>query len=158
MDKYSVLQQPTSATAFRPGQEQVVDAHRWPGGTSSAVMPTGAGKSVCYQVPAVLMPGLTLVVSPLISLMQDQVAALAEEPACPAACLHSGQAGRRLYRAPFCVPRWTGTIRILYVAPGAPADRTASSTWPCAPACGLWWRWTKPTASPSGGRISAPVT
>ena len=62
---------------FRPGQERVIRAIL-AGRDVMAVMPTGAGKSVCYQVPATLLGGLTLVVSPLISLMADQVRALKE--------------------------------------------------------------------------------
>ena len=87
MDKFSVLQQYFGHSSFRPGQEQMVDAIV-SGQDVLGVMPTGAGKSVCYQVPAMLMPGLTLVISPLISLMQDQVAAL-EEEGVHAACLNS---------------------------------------------------------------------
>ena len=63
--------------SFRPGQDRVIEAVL-AGRDALAVMPTGAGKSVCYQVPAALLPGLTIVVSPLISLMADQVRALKE--------------------------------------------------------------------------------
>src|SRR4029450_4964182 len=62
--------------AFRPGQHAVVEAV--PAGEDVvAVMPTGGGKSLCYQLPALLLPGVTLVVSPLIALMKDQIDALA---------------------------------------------------------------------------------
>ncbi|MCH7957810.1 MAG: DEAD/DEAH box helicase, partial [Proteobacteria bacterium] len=61
--------------AFRPGQEAVVDA-LLAGRNVLAVMPTGSGKSLCFQVPALVLDGLTLVVSPLVALMQDQVSAL----------------------------------------------------------------------------------
>ncbi len=60
---------------FRPGQEKMVNAIL-EGRDVLAVMPTGAGKSVCYQLPALMLPGVTIVISPLISLMVDQVRAL----------------------------------------------------------------------------------
>ena len=63
--------------SFREGQEDIIRAIL-SGEDALAIMPTGAGKSVCYQVPALLLPGITIVVSPLISLMQDQVKALNE--------------------------------------------------------------------------------
>ncbi|HST60992.1 MAG TPA: DEAD/DEAH box helicase [Longimicrobium sp.] len=56
---------------FRPGQDQAI-RNVLGGGDSLTIMPTGGGKSLCYQVPAMLLPGVTLVVSPLISLMKDQ--------------------------------------------------------------------------------------
>jgi ATP-dependent DNA helicase RecQ len=99
--------------AFRPAQAPVVETVL-AGTDTLAVLPTGAGKSVCFQVPALALGGLTLVVSPLISLMQDQVAA-AEGRGVPAACLTSGltadeQAGvrRRLLG---------GELRLLYLSP-----------------------------------------
>ena len=73
----AVLAEAFGYEAFRPGQEAVVRA-LLSGRDALAVMPTGAGKSICYQVPAVVLPGLTLVVSPLVSLMADQVRALKE--------------------------------------------------------------------------------
>src|SRR6266513_859636 len=64
--------------SFRPGQQQVVEALL--GGRSAlAVFPTGAGKSLCYQLPALLLDGVTVVVSPLIALMKDQIDLLARQ-------------------------------------------------------------------------------
>ena len=57
---------------FRPGQEAVIE-HLLAGHSAAAVFPTGSGKSLCYQLPALLLPGLTVVVSPLIALMKDQI-------------------------------------------------------------------------------------
>ena len=62
---------------FRDGQEDIINAIL-SGRDVLAIMPTGAGKSICYQVPALMMSGITMVISPLISLMQDQVKALNE--------------------------------------------------------------------------------
>lgn len=76
-DAKAVLLERFGYAEFRPGQERVIKAIL-AGQDAMAVMPTGAGKSVCYQIPAVLMGGLTIVVSPLISLMGDQVRALRE--------------------------------------------------------------------------------
>ena len=74
-DKYRVLKTVFGFAGFRPGQEPVVDA-LLDGDHVLAVMPTGAGKSLCFQVPALVLGGLTVVVSPLVALMQDQVSAL----------------------------------------------------------------------------------
>ena len=76
-DARAVLQERFGYADFRPGQERVIEA-LLAGRDALAVMPTGAGKSICYQIPAVLFEGLTLVVSPLISLMDDQVRSLKE--------------------------------------------------------------------------------
>ena len=113
MDRYSVLKQYFGHDAFRTGQEEMITALL--GGTDAfGVMPTGAGKSMCYQIPAMLMPGLTLVISPLISLMKDQVAAL-EQAGIPAACINSSmdfEQGREVFRRTV-----RGEIKLLYVAP-----------------------------------------
>ena len=71
----NILREIFGYTAFRDGQEEVVD-HVVAGGDALVLMPTGGGKSLCYQIPALVRPGTGIVVSPLIALMQDQVAAL----------------------------------------------------------------------------------
>ena len=75
LDKHEILRQTFGYDSFRPGQEEIVDA-LLDGSNVLAVMPTGSGKSLCYQVPALVKAGLAIVVSPLVALMQDQVAAL----------------------------------------------------------------------------------
>ena len=75
MDKYDIIKNYFGYTGFRKGQEFLVDSIL-AGRDVLGIMPTGAGKSLCYQVPALLLPGVTVVVSPLISLMKDQVQAL----------------------------------------------------------------------------------
>jgi ATP-dependent DNA helicase RecQ len=98
---------------FRPGQERAV-ASVLAGRDTLVVLPTGGGKSVCYQVPALLLPGLTVVVSPLISLMKDQVDALTAR-GIPATFVNStltqGEVAERMAR----VAR--GQVKLLYVAP-----------------------------------------
>lgn len=99
--------------SFRPGQGRLVDAVL-SGRDALGVMPTGAGKSVCYQVPALIMPGITIVVSPLVSLMGDQVRALKEMGARPSylnSSLTPAQQNTVLKRAS------EGWYRIMYVAP-----------------------------------------
>ena len=87
MTAQDILKQYFGYDSFRPGQDELVRAIL-SGRDTLGIMPTGAGKSICYQVPAMLFPGLTLVISPLISLMKDQVGALVEA-GVPAACINS---------------------------------------------------------------------
>lgn len=77
LNKFDLLKKYYGYHTFREGQEALID-HLLEGKDVLGVMPTGAGKSICYQIPALLLPGITLVVSPLISLMQDQVSALVQ--------------------------------------------------------------------------------
>ena len=104
--------------AFRPGQQGVVEA-LLSGRDALAVMPTGAGKSVCYQVPGIVLDGLTLVVSPLVSLMGDQVRALLDAGVRGAylnSTLTPGQQATVLRRA------LAGAYQIMYVAPERLSD------------------------------------
>ena len=113
MEPSAVLRQYFGHTAFRPGQERLVTGIL-AGYDALGIMPTGGGKSVCYQVPAMLLPGLTLVISPLISLMKDQVAAL-EAAGVDAAFLNSSQ-DLEESRAVWSALR-REKLRLLYVAP-----------------------------------------
>ena len=81
MTKAEALKTYYGYDAFREGQEPIIDA-LLSGRDAMAIMPTGAGKSVCYQIPALLLPGITLVISPLVSLMRDQVMALKAAGVC----------------------------------------------------------------------------
>ena len=99
--------------SFRPGQEAMVDALLTER-DALGVMPTGAGKSMCYQVPALIKEGITLVISPLISLMADQVAAL-KSAGVPAAYLNSTLTPRQMDLA--LERAYQGAYRIIYVAP-----------------------------------------
>ena len=99
--------------SFRPGQQGIVEA-LLAGRDVLGVMPTGAGKSVCYQIPAALSPGATLVISPLISLMRDQVDAL-NDLGLPAAFINTTQTPDE--QAMVFAQAATGQIKLLYVAP-----------------------------------------
>ena len=98
---------------FRPLQAEIMDAVM-DGSDTLVVMPTGGGKSLCYQLPALALPGVTLVVSPLIALMKDQVDGL-KANGVPAECLNSGMSGEEQSRVQMLTHR--GEIKLLYVAP-----------------------------------------
>ncbi|MDF4088300.1 DNA helicase RecQ [Bifidobacterium breve] len=99
--------------SFRPGQQGIVDA-LLDGRDVLGVMPTGAGKSVCYQIPAALMPGVTIVISPLISLMRDQIDAL-NDLGLPAAFVNTTQTPDE--QAVVFAQAAAGQLKLLYVAP-----------------------------------------
>ncbi len=99
--------------AFRPGQEDVIRAVL-AGHDAMAIMPTGQGKSLCYQLPATLLPGLTLVISPLIALMQDQVTAMRQRKIA-AAAFHSGLSGLEKSRVTQDLQQ--RRVQLLYLAP-----------------------------------------
>ncbi len=113
MNKYKILKEYFGYSQFREGQENIIDAVL-SGQNALAVMPTGAGKSICFQIPALIFKGITIVVSPLISLMKDQVEALIQN-GIKAAYINSSmtytQIQRVLYNASF------GMYKIIYVAP-----------------------------------------
>jgi ATP-dependent DNA helicase RecQ len=109
----SVLASAFGHSGFRPGQAEVIE-HLLSGGDALVLMPTGSGKSVCYQVPALVLDGLTLVLSPLIALMKDQVDAL-KRRGIDAEFVNSSL-GRREREARYAGIR-EGRYRILYVTP-----------------------------------------
>ena len=111
--KQQILKTYFGYDSFRPGQEEIIDKIL-SGRDVLAVMPTGAGKSLCYQIPALLMPGITIVVSPLISLMMDQVKAL-NEAGVHAAYINSSLTEAQTAKALELAK--TGRYRIVYVAP-----------------------------------------
>ncbi len=98
---------------FRKGQEDII-ASVLSGNDALAVMPTGAGKSICYQVPALLLPGITVVISPLISLMQDQVKSL-NAAGIHAAYINSSLTENQISKALSLAAQ--GIYKIIYVAP-----------------------------------------
>lgn len=112
MTKYDVLQKYFGYSSFREGQEVLVDGIL-AGQDVLGIMPTGAGKSICYQVPAMLLPGITLVISPLISLMKDQVQAL-NQAGIHAAFINSSLSEGQITKALGLAAQ--GRYKIIYVA------------------------------------------
>lgn len=113
MDKYEVLRKYFGHSAFREGQEQVVD-NILSGNDCLCVMPTGAGKSLCYQVPALMMDGTAIVISPLISLMQCQVEDLLEN-GISAAYINSSLDSAEYFDV--CERACAGELKLIYAAP-----------------------------------------
>ncbi len=113
VDAEAALQRYFGFSTFKPGQRRVIE-HLLAGRSAAAVFPTGAGKSLCYQLPALLLPGLTLVVSPLIALMKDQIDALTARN-IPAARMDSSLSAEEYRRVMDRIR--AGELRLLYVAP-----------------------------------------
>ena len=113
MTPQEILKASFGYDSFRPGQLPLIE-HMLSGQDVLGIMPTGAGKSICYQVPAMLLPGLTIVISPLISLMLDQVQALRQN-GIPAAYLNSSMREDEIRATLRDI--YDGNIRLLYAAP-----------------------------------------
>ena len=113
LDKTEILSHYFGYRAFRPGQEKLIDRILAKQDVLG-IMPTGAGKSICYQVPALMLPGTCLVISPLISLMKDQVMAL-KAAGVPAAFLNASLTEKQMFLAMERAAK--GAYKIIYVAP-----------------------------------------
>lgn len=113
MTKYDILKKYFGYSSFRQGQEALIDA-LLSGRDVLGVMPTGSGKSICYQVPALMLEGITLVISPLISLMQDQVRAL-NQAGARAAYINSSLSESQITHALDLAGQ--GKYKIIYAAP-----------------------------------------
>ena len=113
MELESLLKQYFGYTSFRPGQHEVIQT-LLDGRDCLAIMPTGAGKSICFQLPALIQPGVTLVISPLISLMKDQVDSLVNQE-IPAAYINS-QCTFEESKARFAAIR-AGRVKLVYISP-----------------------------------------
>ncbi len=111
--KHAILNKYFGYADFRRGQEELIDA-LLSGRDALGIMPTGGGKSICYQLPALMLPGITLVISPLISLMKDQVMSL-ENAGIPAAYINSSLSFEQIKSV--CYGMRCGRYKIIYVAP-----------------------------------------
>lgn len=113
MTKYEILNKYFGYSSFRQGQEALIDGILC-GSDVMGIMPTGAGKSICFQVPALMLKGLTIVVSPLISLMKDQVNSLLQ---CGVPCAYiNGSLSEQQIAKVLCEMQ-KGRYKIIYVAP-----------------------------------------
>ena len=112
-EKADILQRYFGYSVFRLGQEEIIDS-LLSGQDALAIMPTGAGKSLCYQIPALMTEGVTLVISPLVSLMKDQVNALISQ-GVKAAYLNRSLNDAQFDKALENIAQ--GEYKIVYVAP-----------------------------------------
>ena len=112
-DSYTILKDVFGYSAFREGQSEIID-DILAGQNILAVMPTGAGKSLCYQIPALMTEGPAIIVSPLISLIENQVFALRSQ-GVNVSCIHSGQSRDEN------IHQWraltSGESKMLYLSP-----------------------------------------
>ena len=113
LDKHQILKKYFGYDSFREGQEGIIDA-LIAGRDAFGIMPTGAGKSLCYQIPALIMEGITIVVSPLISLMKDQVGTLNQ--AGVHAAFFNSSLSHAQYKKALELAK-SGRYKIIYVAP-----------------------------------------
>ena len=110
---HEVLKRVFGYDSFRPQQEDII-RHLLAGGDALVLMPTGGGKSICYQLPAMMLPGVTVVVSPLISLMKDQVEALRANGVHAAALNSSNTEAENQMVRRECDQ---GVLKLLYISP-----------------------------------------
>lgn len=138
---------------LRPGQEAVI-SRLLAGKSAAAIFPTGAGKSLCYQLPALALPHLTLVISPLLALMHDQLAFLRSK-GIAAATLDSSQTAEESRRV--MQQASDGKLKILMISVERLKNERFRRFIAHIPPCHCWW-WTRPTASRSGATTFAPTT
>ncbi len=123
--KHQILKKYFGYDGFRPGQEGIIDAVI-AGRDALAIMPTGGGKSVCYQVPAMVLSGVTVVISPLIALMKDQVEGLVQN-GYPATFINSSLGTYEMQERLDGI--WQGRYKVIYIAPESLFSQHVSGLW-----------------------------
>ena len=152
MEPIDILKQYFGYDTFREGQRPLIDSVL-KGRDVLGIMPTGAGKSMCFQIPALMMEGITLVISPLISLMKDQVGAL-NQAGVHAAFLNSSLTMGQYVKALRLAKE--GRYKIIYVAPER-LETEGFLEFALSENVHISWQWMKHIVSLSGGKTSAPV-